>query len=739
MSQFDADAILQATDRVSMANTVLEQHRRLAAEFAPTASSNAAGPAGLGAFEDMLCEILAGVGWHGDEDRIFEVLPHLEPILSVGTLRTVLARLDVAFVPIERTCAALSRADLPCLVVSAEDNCVLLTPAMGQGIDLYDLRAATRRTGDLNQRGQVYLLRYGRAADPPNLNTQRGLVGDVLKRLRTPLVRIASTSALINGLGLLLSLYVLFVYDVIITTKSVDTLAFFAGGAIAVLFCELQLRHGRARMIAYLAARFDGVVSVRTLASVLNLPLSMTERAPLAAQVSRFRQFEIGRELFAGNLASALFDLPFTLLFAAMLFVVGGLLGFVPVALSIVIAVVAVLFATVGVAQVARVGDNKLKTDALLFELTDKLPIIRNAAAESIWLERYAQSLAAYQRSRFRNLQLNSSLQIVTNGLVALAGIATLTVGAMRVMDGAMSLGELIAAMIIVWRVLAPIQIVCLNIARLKQTLSTVRQINEVARMRSERETESPPMLYRRLGGDILASGLYLSNSSQHEPQLKGVNLEIKKGELVAITGSTGSGKSTLLKVLLGLYPHYMGTVRLDGLDLRQLDPAEVRAAIGYAPQQPSFFYGSLAANFRFTCGGATDADIIEALGAVGLSLPHPDLPEGLSSRISSTGLRARSQGLLMRLSLARALVKKPAILMFDDPGTGLDRAGDDALMGHLASLKGKTTVLLVTARPSHMRMADRVIEMQRGVVAMDGKPEIIVPRILKRMADAAA
>jgi len=728
-------------DRPTMTNAVLEQQRRLAAEFGEGREGQAAAPELGGAFEGMLCEILVSVGWRGDEDRIFEVLPHLEPILSVRTLRAVLARLDVTLVPIERNCTGLTRADLPCLVVEAEDACLLLTPGAEQAIDVYDLRAGTRGAAtDLGLlTGQVYLLKCGKAADIQSLNTYGGFVGSVLKRLTRPLARIAGTSALINALGLLLSLYVLFVYDVIIATKSWDTLAFFAIAALAVLACELQLRHTRARMIAYLAARFDGVTSVRTLAAVLNLPLSMTERAPLAAQVSRFRQFEIGRELFAGNLASALFDLPFTLLFAAMLFVVGGLLGFVPVALSVVIAVVAVMFATVSVAQVARLGDHKLKSDALLFELTDKLPIIRNAAAESIWLARYAESLAAYQRSRFKNLQLNSSLQILTNGLVALAGIATLTIGALRVMDSAMSQGELIAAMIIVWRVLAPVQIVCLNISRLKQTLSTVRQINEVARMRTERETEAPPMLYRRLGGDILTSGLYLSNSSQHEPQLRGVNLEIRQGEIVAITGPSGSGKSTLLKVLLGLYPHYMGTVRLDGLDLRQLDPAEVRAGIGYAPQQPTFFYGSVAANFRFTCSGATDADIMGALAAVGLSLPNPDLPDGLATRISGTGTRSLSQGILMRLSLARAMVKKPAMLFLDDPGTGLDRAGDDALIAHLAGLRGKTTVLLVTARPSHMRVADRVIEMRRGMVVMDGKPDIIVPRILKQIAETAA
>ena len=286
------------------------------------------------------------------------------------------------------------------------------------------------------------MIRPGKTEDASASKPFDGFVGHVLKRLRGPISRIAGYSAAINVLGLVLSLYVLLVYDIVIATKSLDTLAFLASGALIALGFELRLRHARSRAIAYLAARFDGVVSVRALASVLNLPLSLTERAPLASQLSRFRQFEIGRELFAGNFASALFDLPFTLLFIVMLFVIGGLLGFVPIGLSIVIVIVCVLTATVSIAQIAKVSANKLKSDALLFELTDKLRTIRNASAESIWLARYADSLAAYQRSRFDNLQLGSHLQTITNALVALAGIVTLAVGALRVMDGAMSLGR---------------------------------------------------------------------------------------------------------------------------------------------------------------------------------------------------------------------------------------------------------------------------------------------------------
>jgi ATP-binding cassette, subfamily C, bacterial LapB len=721
-------------------NAVLEQQRRLAAEFELARADANDLPELIGSFERLLCRILASVDWRGPQNRIFEALPHLGPIDSVRMLRTVLSRLDVRLIPIERRAADLSGDELPCLVVEGEEHCRLLAVGSEGTVEAHDLTGETGVEGDRAFRsGTVYLIRPDKADDGPGGKAFGGFVGDVLKRLRGPLTRIAGYSAAINILGLALSLYVLLVYDIIIATSSQDTLAFLAVGALICLAFELRLRHARSKTIAYLAARFDGTVSVRAFASVLSLPLSLTERAPLASQLSRLRQFEIGRDLFAGNLASAMFDLPFTLLFIILLFVIGGVLGFVPIGLSLVMVIVCVLTATVSIAQINKVGANKLRSDALLFELTDKLKTIRNASAELKWLSRYADRLATYQRSRFDNVQLGSHLQVITNGLVGLAGIVTLSVGALRVMDGAMSLGALIAAMMIIWRVLVPIQIVSLNIARLKQTLATVRQINEVVRIGTERERDATPTLSRRLNGNIFASGLYLSFGAQAEPQLRSVNLEIKAGEIVAIAGPSGAGKSTLLKAILGLYPQYMGTVRLDGLDLRQLHPAEVRATVGYASQQPTFFYGSVAANFRFASPSATDSDIMEALAAVGLSLPHAALPHGLATRITSTGSGSLSQGFLCRLSIARALVKKPTILLLDDPGNGLDRAGDAALIAHLDALRGKTTVLLVTARPSHMRAADRVIEMRAGMVVADGNPDTVIQKIMKQITSTAA
>ncbi len=721
------------------ANAVLEQQRRLAEELgpAPDDTVDAAGEAAH--LEAVLCDVLASVGWRGEHNRIFEALPHLEPIRSLRMLRTVLARLGVRLVPIERRAGDLGAQDLPCLVVEDEEACrLVLLPAEGDPTS-YELRtglvAKVRRP---LASGSVYLIRPAESEDGPAARPSGGLVGHVLAGIGGSMGRIFAYSAAINGVSLALSLYVLMVYDIVIATGSLDTLALLAMGAVGAMLLEVALRRARSRSIAYLAARFDGVVSVNTLTSVLNMPLALTERAPIASQLTRFRQFEIGRELFAGPLASALFDLPFTLLFIIALFVIGGVLAFVPVGLSLLTVIVCALIAPAADAQIGKVGAAKLKSDTLLLELTDRLRAIRNASAENIWLRRYATSLAAYQRARFGNLQLTLFMQTLTSGLVGVAGIVTLGVGALRVMEGAMTLGALIAAMMIVWRVLLPIQIVALNMSRLKQTLGTARQIDEVSRMGHERRREMPSLLSRRLSGAILTQGAYLSIGTQPEPQLRGVNLAVKAGEIVAITGPSGSGKSTLLKLILGLYPQYMGTVRVGGLDLRQLDPAELRAAIGYASQQPAFFYGSIAANFRFARPDATDAQIIEALAAIGVVLPNPALPDGLATRISGSEARAISHGLLCRLSIARALVKKPPILLFDDMGTGLDRAGDAALLAHLDALRRKTTVLLVTARPSHMRAADRVVEMRGGAVAAEGPAEVIVPKILARMTDVA-
>ena len=260
-----------------------------------------------------------------------------------------------------------------------------------------------------------------------------------------------------------------------------------------------------------------------------------------------------------------------------------------------------------------------------------------------------------------------------------------------------------------------------------------------MVRIGTDRERDAPPKLSRRLSGNILASGLYLSFGPQAEPQLRSVNLEVKAGEIVAITGPSGGGKSTLLKALLGLYPQYMGTIRLGGLDLRQLNPAEIRAAVGYVSQQPAFFDDSLAANFRYAHPSASDADILEALAAVGLSLPHPALPHGLGDPHYQHAEPAPFRKTCCAASRSRVPWSRSPPSCFSTP-----RA--TASIGPATSHSWPTSMRCAARprscwlpqRPSHLRLADRVVGMRSGMVVADSA-ETVNPKVLKQITSKTA
>ncbi len=531
----------------------------------------------------------------------------------------------------------------------------------------------------------------------------------------------------------------MYVYDKAIGTSSFDTLAMLALGALVALLAEMGLRQHRAHGIAWISARFDALVASGSLRSVLNLPIAMSEGAPLNAQLTRFRQFELGRELFGGSLATALIDLPFTLVFFGLIFALGGWLGLVPVALALVFTALGFIVDPLLAKQNQEMGEWKSKSDALLVEIAIRRSTIQNDNAEAVWLDRSSDAYRRYLVGRFKTVQLAGALQIIAQSLVSIAGVGVLGLGAIEVMHGTLTVGALAAIMAVVWRVLGPVQTVFLSLHRVKAMLGTIRQIEHLMKIKPEGPTNRSPAPERRFVGAINLVNACLRYGSRQELALKAVSLSIAPGEFVTITGNSGAGKSTLLKSILGLYPVQSGSVRLDSLDLRQLDASETRQAIGFLAQEPSFFFGTVAQNLRLVAPDATDVELIGALEALGISLDSPMLPEGLATTFSAVNRRAMSPAFFQRIALARMFVRPWPILLFDEPGAHLDREGDEALMQALSRLKGSSTIVMVTARPSHMRLSDRVVVMQEGQISGQGKPEEVVPALLAQAARSAA
>jgi ABC-type multidrug transport system fused ATPase/permease subunit len=214
------------------------------------------------------------------------------------------------------------------------------------------------------------------------------------------------------------------------------------------------------------------------------------------------------------------------------------------------------------------------------------------------------------------------------------------------------------------------------------------------------------------------------------EAVLRGVQLDIKPGEMIAITGASGVGKTTLLRLIAGLYPPTLGSVLIDDMDLRQIDPTEWRSQISFLPETASFFYGTLAQNIRLSRPDASDAEVMRALKEMGLEGEERLMSGGIDHRLTAADLENFPDALKQRLALARCFVKDAPIYLLDNPSGSLDTASEMHLLRKLAALKGRATVLFTTFRPSHMRLADRLILLKDGQVALDGAPDKVLERI---------
>jgi ABC-type multidrug transport system fused ATPase/permease subunit len=295
------------------------------------------------------------------------------------------------------------------------------------------------------------------------------------------------------------------------------------------------------------------------------------------------------------------------------------------------------------------------------------------------------------------------------------------------VLAGDLTVGALIAIMALIWRVLSPLQSAFMSLNRLSQTVQSIRQINRMMQIPIERTPGRLPTIFREIKGRIDVAQVSYRYGPRGEPVLRNASLSVQPGEIVAVTGGSGAGKSTLLKIIAGLYKPQGGVVFVDGLDLRQINLGELRAQIGFAPQFHHFFYGTLLQNIQLAHPTATRADVIRLLGEFGADEWLANLPDGLDTRLNGDALAGLGESFRQQLSLARAFIKDAPIHLLDEPGRNLTHAADLALIDYLRGLRGRSTVVMVTHRPSHMRLADRLVVMRQGQVVADGNPEEIL------------
>lgn len=677
-------------------------------------------------FERCLKPILQALKWSGDDRKLIEAMPHLLPVADATVFRGVLSRLGFTTSFAEVSSSRLTSDTLPVLIERGEDLIVVLG-RNGDGT-LSTFNATSGAMGVEQPRAsleKMLLISPAKAESPARQKTSWFLKS--LFHFKKQIGAIGLLALLANFIALATPFYTAAVYNHVVVSKSTETLFYLAAMIALAIGVELRLRHSKAKLIAYVGARFHAALATAALERVVSLPLTRIEQATVASQVSRFRQFEGIRTFFTGHLVNALLDLPFTLLFLLAMATIKGVFVLIPLTLMAAYAAIAVVTMPLSRRNMMMTGAAMSACNTFTVESLSRADTIRKLGAEQIWNERFSALSRDAVLQKFRSNVSDALLQSVAQALPTLAGIATLGIGATMVMNDELSVGGLISIMMLIWRLLMPIQTAFLGMNNISQFVDSIRQVDNLMRIPLENDGAKTSSVKRKYRGEIILDGVSHRFAGQIEPALRNVSLAIPGGQIIGVSGSAGAGKSTLLKLILGLYTPTAGSVFLDRLNAQQLDPRELRTTIGYVEQDPQFFFGTVAQNMLLAEPGATQATMHESLSDAGLPDLGDEFPQGLDTKLFGSSRTSASPGALMRLSLARAYVRNSRIVLLDDPGAYLDQDGDMALLRKLSELRGKATVVLVSNRPSHLRACDRVIRIERGSIAADGSPQSVL------------
>lgn len=555
-----------------------------------------------------------------------------------------------------------------------------------------------------------------------------------------PYYRSAVLAALLtNVLMLVTGIVTSVIYDRVIPHQAFATLWVLASASAMALVFDLIARQLRAHLIDVAGRKADLIVGAQLFRHTLGIRMEHRPDSS-GAYAHQLAQVEQVREFFASATLSVLSDLPFIALFIAMTFLMAGPLGWV-----LVVAVpTLLLLATVVQGALRRAMSDNLQQHAdlhgVLVEAVDGMEDLKAAGAQGRFVRHYEDTTAAAADTALRSRRLTSwtvNLSAVSQQVVTLS---MLVWGVHLIDDKVITGGALIGGVMFGMRAIAPLQSVVMLAMRFQGARAALRSLNRIMAQPVEREAGRAYVprldLSGRIGLHEVGFG-YPAPPGQAAPRvLDHVSLQIAAGERIAILGRIGSGKSTILRLLAGLYQPAEGMVEADGIDLRQIDPADYRARVGFVGQDPRLFNGTLRDNVLLDRAAADPARLGEVATLTGLDrlvATHPlgwELPVGEAGVLLSGGQR-------QMVALARCLVTKPRILLMDEPTSSMDAQSELAFLRQLQRAAGDCTLVMVTHRPAVLELVRRVVVVDGGRVVLDGPRDKVLAALQGRPATA--
>lgn len=532
-------------------------------------------------------------------------------------------------------------------------------------------------------------------------------------------------SLLINVFALASPLFVMNVYDRVVPNHALETLWVLAIGAGIVFAFEFVMRTLRGYFIDLAGKKSDIILASMIFEQVMGTRLIAHPRS-VGAFANHLLEFESFRDFFTSATLTTVVDLPFTLLFLLVIWAIGGNLVFVPI-----FAVPVVLFISFALQfPLRKAVEQSFRASAqkhgVLVEALAAIENIKTLQAEGVLQRRWEQLLGEIAKSSLRSRLISALAVNLTLLVQQVTTIAIVIFGVYLIKAGELSTGALIASTILTGRALAPLGQVAGLMMRYHQSRAALNALNHIMSLPLERPEEQDFVHRPELQGAVEFKNVQFQYPTQPLKTLQNISFKIQAGERVGIIGRVASGKSSLAKLLLNLYQVGEGSVLLDGIDSRQLDPADLRRNIGYVPQDSVLFYGTVKENIVMGAPYLDDAALVQAAHLAGVDEFVNQHPLGFDLPIGERG-EGLSGGQRQAIALARALLHNPPILLMDEPSNAMDNSSEEQFKTRLLPyLEGKT-LLLITHRTSLLSLVDRLIVVDNGQIVADGPKDAVI------------
>ncbi len=535
-------------------------------------------------------------------------------------------------------------------------------------------------------------------------------------------------SILVNLFVLATPLFTMNVYDRVIPNNAKETLYVFTIGVVLAYIIDIFLKYSRTYLLEIAAKKSDIIMSSIIFERVLDLKMASHPKS-VGSFASNLKDFDSVRSFLTNSTMTALVDMPFAILFLLVIYFIGGQIVIIPIVTIVIILSYAFIIKNPLAKSIEATHEVSAKKNSVIIEALQNIETIKTHNLHSSIQFEYEEASAEIAKKSLKSRLMSSSIPTVTSFFVQLNTVLVVFYGVFLIGDFELTMGALIATVILTSRTIAPMGQAAALITNYSDAKSSYEVIQNILSQEAERPIAKEFIQRLKYDGKIEFKNVELMYEEEGLKALNGVSFSINPGEKVGIIGRIGSGKSSIEKLILGLYAPSAGSILIDDIDITQIDPADLREHISYVPQDIHLFNGSLKSNIKAKFPHATDEVMLKAARLAGVDEFARTHPHGYEMRVGERGV-GLSGGQRQSVGIARAFLNDTKIVLLDEPTNAMDSLSEMRFMQNLKAHMNDETMILVTQKMNLLNLVDRVIVIHNGKIEHDGKTQDIIKKL---------